>query len=95
MPEESEKLGLKETLEVVSAVQTLAVDVINASKDGLDVNDVAVLLKNVEPLKEAVVGADVAVKELKDLDWLEVQQLVSSCVGLGFAVVEALKAKKA
>ena len=95
MGDETEKLGLKESLEILHAAKALAVDIIHASKDGLDVNDVAVLLKNVEPLKQAVQGADVAAKELGDLDWMEVQQLVSEGVALAFAVVEALKEKKA
>ncbi len=86
-----EKIELKETLELVKAVELLAVKAKIIIKDGIGAEDLAPaieLLKEINVILEGVKGADEAVGELKDLDQEEL-------VSLGLALFAAYKKFKA
>lgn len=83
--------GVKETMEILEAVKSLAVDTIKASKDGLDIADLSVLVENIGKIKNAVEGAGEVSGELKDLDQAEIGQLISASVAMVFSILDALK----
>lgn len=89
---EMEKVGLKETKEVLDAAKGLVLDSLKAAEDGLSLDDLNVLFKNLEPLKNAIQGADQIGAEFKDLDVEEIKELVSCGVDLVFSVIAGVKA---
>ncbi len=71
-----EQLGVKETLELLEGLKVLATTAGEVMEDGkVDVKDLSellVLMGKLGVLKEAVVGADKTLKEVKDLTQEEV-----------------------
>lgn len=86
--------GIKETKDVLVAVNKLAVDTIKAAKDGLDLSDLSVLVGALDEIKNAVEGAGEISAEMKDLSREEAQQLMFEAVAIVFNVLEALKNDK-
>ncbi len=83
-------MKIDQTLEVLAAVELLAVAGKKVAKDGLslaDLPEALELLKHLDVLVAAVKGADEVVAEIKDLDQGEL-------IVLGTKVVEIVKAIK-
>lgn len=90
----AEKIGLKETKEIIVAVKALAIDVIEGVKDGISMDDLTILFKNMDKMKVAMEGVGEVGAEMKDLDMLEIKELVAEGMDLVFAIIEALKKEK-
>ena len=89
-----EKVGLKETMEILDGLKVLGVAAGKITADGkVDIADLVYLVevaKNFDVLSLAVRDGDKAVEELKDLDESEIITLV----GKVFEVVNAFKEAK-
>lgn len=86
-----EKLGIKESLELLAGVELVAVTGIEVAKDGLGMDDLAKaveLVKKSEVLVEAVKGLNLVDDEVKDLDQAELLQLGAA----SFAMVKKIAA---
>lgn len=83
--------GIKETLDVIDAIEGLTIDTIESLKDGASLDDITVLFKNLEPLKEALKGIDQIDDEMKDLDIEEIKMLTGKAVEMVFAIVAKVK----
>lgn len=83
--------GIKETLELVQAVKGIALDSIDALKDGIDLDDIKILFKNLDPLKTALEGIDKIDDEFKDLDVEEIKTIINEAVELVFAIIAKIK----
>ena len=88
---EVEKLGIKESMEILDGVKAFAIASAKVAKDGkISVADLTILVdlaKDFDKMKTGWVGADVAVKEMKDLDEMEVVALIAKM----FEIVKAVK----
>lgn len=86
-----EKLGIKETLEILDGVKAFAITAAKVAKDGkisvADLGAIVDLAKDFDVIKEGYEGADLAVKEMKDLDESEVILLIAKM----FEIVKAVK----
>lgn len=83
-------MDIKNTLEIVKAVEVLGVEAKKIAKDGVSLTDLPEaleLIKQVDVIVAAVKDAKVAVDEVKELDQAELIQL-------GSAVYSAFKAIK-
>ena len=94
-----EKIGIKETSDVLVAVNLLAVELIKLVKDGIQASDAAVLVAIIssnEPVKNALFAAfnniSAVPAEVKDLDVSEVVQLIVAQAQQVPSILEALKA---
>jgi hypothetical protein len=72
-----EKMGIKETMELLDLAEHVAVKTVEASRDGLGVED---LTKLIDPQlwvkgRAAIAGVDQVGGEMKDLSIAEVRQL--------------------
>jgi hypothetical protein len=79
----SEKKGIKELSEAVSAATVLAMKLVKLSKDGIDLADLAALMADGElhdMIGLAVQGASSIPEEVKDLDAAEAIQLAAVVV---------------
>lgn len=79
------KLSLKETMEILAALEMLALAVKDIAKDGIGADDIVKLIdlaKNFEVISAAVKDADLAVEELKDLDQVEVIELITKLMAM-------------
>jgi hypothetical protein len=88
-----EKLGIKELVEVLDLAEHVAVKAVEASRDGLGLDDLA---KLVDPLlwakgRAAFVGAEQVPAEAKDLDIAEIRVLADKVWGLVEKLVQASK----
>ncbi len=87
-----ESVGVKETLEVLKAVELVAVSVAEVFKDGkvtiADLPTLANLAKNSQIVAAGIEGADKVPTEIKDLSQEEIIQIV----GAAYALVAAVKA---
>ncbi len=87
-----EKRGIKEILEILKGLEILGKAGAAIAKDGkVDMGDITHLVaiaKDFDVLKEAVGGADEALKEMKDIDKIEAVAIVSAVLDL----VKSLKA---
>jgi len=83
--------SVKETLEVVKAIQLVGVDAKKALKDGkINAEDMAIVLdlvKNAQILIDAVEGINLVGAEIKELDQAELIELGSAL----FVAVKAIK----
>lgn len=93
-----DKVGIKETKELLIAINMLAVELIKLVKDGIQASDAAVLVAIIssnEPVKNALFAAfsniSAVPAEVKDLDVAEIVELVGAEVGLLPAILEAMK----
>lgn len=75
------QLGVKETLELLEGMKVLATTAGEVMEDGkVDVKDLSellVLVSKLGTLKDAVVGADKSLKEMKDLTQEEVSLVLA------------------
>ena len=85
--------GIKEIREVIEAANKLSCDVIKGLKDGVQFDDINIIIKNIDSIKTAIEGVDKVGAELKDLDLNEVKELVSLAIDLVKNVIEAVKEK--
>lgn len=88
-----EKIGIKETLEVLDLVEHVSVKTVEASRDGLGVED---LVKLVDPSlwvkgRAAVDGIGQVGAESKDLDISEVRALTDRLLVMVEKILEAAK----
>ena len=83
--------GIKEITEVIQAANKLSCDVIKGLKDGVQFDDINIIIKNIDSIKTAIEGVDSIGAELKDLDLNEVKELVSLAIDLVKNVIEAVK----
>lgn len=93
-----EKIGIKETKELLDVVGKLALKIIEISGDGFQVKDaydIAMFVLRDPSFKglvwEAVKGVNKIPSEIKDLDAVEAGDLVAETVG---CIIEALKARE-
>lgn len=86
--------GIKETMELVDAVEKLTLDAMDALKDGVDLTDLNVLFANLTPLQTALEGIDKIDDEMGELDIEEIKQLVSRATGLVFNIISKVKEMK-
>lgn len=91
-----EKQGIKEMLEVLDAIECLAVKVAAASKDGFGVEDLKLALDSEiwVKLQAAAVGYNLLPAEVADLDEEELAQIAAKSIKTGFMVFKALKGAK-
>lgn len=78
---EEEKRGIKETLELVSALGLIATTAKKIAKDGLGVDDLVHLVdlgKQFDVLMDGFKDLDVLAEEIKDLDQDEVIQIIGA-----------------
>lgn len=90
-----EKYDVKETMEILDGIEVLAEAAGKISADGkVDTSDLIHLIdvaKNFNVLADAAEGADIALKEIKDLDEMESLQILTKV----FAIVKKFKEAKA
>jgi hypothetical protein len=86
--------GIKEVSEVVKAVNKLSVDVIKGLKDGVQFDDIDIIIANIDSVKQAIEGVDQVGAELKDLDLNEIKELVNMAIELVMSVIAAIKAEE-
>lgn len=95
MSEEKQELSIKETLEVLDGLEVLAVAGVAISADGkIGVDDLKYLVdvaKKFNVIQEAVKDADLALKEIGDLDEGEAAQIIAKV----FSIVKSVKDAKA
>lgn len=85
--------GLKETMEILVAVETECVAILKSCEDGkLSVLDIRHQLPVIAKAKDAFVGAAAVRDELKDLDEAEMLALYDKVVSVGEKVVAAFSA---
>lgn len=71
-------VGIKETTEVVVAVNELAISVIKHLKDGVSLADIpAVISENIASVKTALEGCSQVASEMRNLDAVEIGSLLS------------------
>jgi hypothetical protein len=90
-----EKKGLKESLELIKAIELLGVSGFDIAKDGLGVDDISKavdLLKQINVIIEGIKGVGEISGEIKDLDQEELIQLGLSLFGCYKKIAEAAKA---
>lgn len=81
---------IKEVLEVVDAVEAIAVGIGHASEGGLDLGEVlGVLATNISKLQTAITGAEDIPAELDDLDLDEVEQLTDRLQDAVFNIIRS------
>lgn len=86
-------LGIKETLDVLVALEVASDAAVKACADGkLNLFDLPLLAAPVRAAIEAVRGRAVVIDELKDLDAAEVEALLNKCVSAGMKLLAALDA---
>jgi len=89
-------MDIKESLELLEGVKLVGVAVAKIAKDGkLDLSDAAAvveLVKEADKLIEAVKGAEESLKELKDIDQVELLALGTAAYGVVKAILDAKKA---
>lgn len=96
---ESEKLGIKETKEVLDGLNTVAEEIISVAKDGIQVKDAAQIVEDLitkPEFKAKLVAAVDNIKgvpaEIKDLDLVEGVELVKFEYDGVERIIKALKA---
>jgi urease gamma subunit len=90
-----EKKGLKESLELLKAIELIGVSGLEIAKDGLGVDDISKavdLLKQINVIIEGVKGVGEIGAEIKDLDQEELIQLGLALFGSYKKIAEAAKA---
>lgn len=90
-----EKKGLKESLELLKAIELIGVSGIEIAKDGLGADDIVKavdLLKQINVIIEGVKGVGEIGGEIKDLDQEELIQLGLALFGSYKKIAEAAKA---
>ena len=85
--------GIKELREVIVAVNKLSCDVIKGLKDGVQFDDINIIIGNINVIKEALEGASNIPNEVKDLDLNEIKELVSLAIDAVKAILEAVNEK--
>ena len=91
------KLGIKESLELLAAVELAAVAGIEIAKDGIGADDLPKaleLFKHSEVLIEGVKGLALVDDEIKDLDQAELLQLGAVAFALVKKVAASVKSKE-
>jgi len=84
-------MDIKNLLEMLEAVQSLAVDAIKNHIVGVDISDVSILTSNIGKIKDALEGIASIPEEVKDLDQEEIKQLVLKGTEIVFAILAAVK----
>lgn len=83
------EVGIKETKEVLKAIEPVLVSVKKIAKDGITAADLVHLIdlvQELEKIAEGVKGIDKVPAELQDLDQAEVMELI----GAGYAIADAI-----
>lgn len=89
-----EKLGIKETSEMIDAVEKIAVAGMKISKGGIGMDDLVhlvALAKEMDQLMEGFKGIGMIDDEIKDLDQVEIMALVTKMYGMVKAILDARK----
>jgi hypothetical protein len=86
-----EKRGIKETLDVIEALEKVTLDILKAISDGISFDDINVIFANMGPLKNAVEGISEIDDEMKDLDIQEIKALLDRATNLAFNLVDGVK----
>ena len=85
--------GIKELKEVIEAANKLSCDVIKGLKDGVQFDDINIILSNINLIKNAIEGASNIPNEVKDLDLNEVKELVSLAIDAVKDIIAAVNEK--
>lgn len=92
-PEQTEKLGIKETVEAIHGLKAIAVPVKKALKDGKinaeDAPHALELLSNHQVIIDGALGADKVIPEVKDLSTEELAVIGAETLAALKAVKEA------
>lgn len=91
---EAKVIGIKESLELLKAVELVSVAGVEIAKDGLDASDLEKayeLVKKADVIVEGVKGLDQVDDEVKDLDEQEYIQLGMAAFSLVKNVAKAVK----
>ena len=95
---ENEKVGIKETKEVLEGINTIAEEIISVAKDGIQIKDAAQIVEDLitkpefkQKLVNMVEGINKVPAELKDLDLMEGVDLIKFEYDGVKRVLEALK----
>jgi len=92
-PPAVESVGIKETMEVLDALDLIGKTVVKALEDGKittgDLVHLADLARNLDKLMTGIKGADDAIKELKDLDQAELLTVVVRVFGIVKGIAKA------
>lgn len=84
-------MEIKETKELIAAVKKLSVDVIKGLKDGVQFDDINIIVGNIDSIKVALEGISEVDDEIKDLDLNEIKDLVGDAIDMITAILEAVK----
>ena len=89
-----EKYGIQQTIDVMRALRSLSVDIIDAFGDGFQLSDLSIIIDNFTPLKTAIEGITEVDDELADLSPIEIKQLMGEAFDFVYAVRLAIINKK-
>lgn len=87
-------MGIKESLEILAAIELLGVSGIEIAKDGINADDISKaldLIKNSDVLVEGVKGINLVDEEIKDLEQEELIQLGLAAFGMIKKIISATK----
>jgi len=93
-----EKVGIKETKELLDGLNELSLEIISVAKDGLQVKDAAQIVMDImmkpefkDKLAKAIDGVGIIPQEIKDIDLEEGVELVKFEYDGVKKIMEALK----
>ena len=90
--DEKVKVGIKETTELIDAVDALVVDLEEKSKDGkLSLGEIATAIPEVVTVVKEAEDFDAIKEELKDLDREELETLALKSIGTIYGVAGIVK----
>lgn len=91
---EDKKIGINELLEVFDGLEVLIELIISRLKDGYQFDDIPALFASImsdNRLSKAVGNIGQVKNELKDLDMLEIKELMQRSLNLGFNIFYMLR----
>lgn len=93
-PVKEEVVSIKETLELLDGLEVVVKFVAKVMEDGVlggsDLMHLQVFLKDFDVMKDSVTGIELILKEGKDLDQLEVMEIITKLAGI-FKVLKTIK----
>jgi len=82
---------IKELKEVLDAVDTVTMTVLDSVKDGFQFTDISTLLPVFQKVKDALDGIKNVSEEVKDLDTKEIKEIIQWGVSFAFDLIEKVK----
>lgn len=83
--------GIKEVTELINGVEGFTIDLVKALKDGFQFTDLFKMFGAMKDLGVGIQGANKIVAELKDLDDMELAQLLEETKEFGVNIFKALR----